>query len=95
MTVCWRRNYFPSDEILIAQSMQREALDRNDGQARQVMEMLILGRSLAALTGIEGACRQLVTVHLSLSCAKYVQLVSRRKPETRHQRATLSLGCHS
>jgi hypothetical protein len=23
----WRRNYFPSDEILITQSMQREALD--------------------------------------------------------------------
>jgi glutamate/tyrosine decarboxylase-like PLP-dependent enzyme len=36
----WRRNYFPSDEILITQSMQREALDWNDRLAQQVMEML-------------------------------------------------------
>jgi glutamate/tyrosine decarboxylase-like PLP-dependent enzyme len=36
----WRRNYFPSDEILIAQSMQREALDWNDRLAQQVSEML-------------------------------------------------------
>ena len=36
----WRRNYFPSDEILITQSMQREALDWNDRLAQQVAEML-------------------------------------------------------
>jgi len=36
----WRRNYFPSDEILITQSMQREALDWNDRLAQQVTEML-------------------------------------------------------
>ncbi len=34
----WRRNYFPSDEILITQSMQREALDWNDRLAQQVAE---------------------------------------------------------
>jgi len=36
----WRRNYFPSDEILITQSMQREAMDWNDRLAQQVAEML-------------------------------------------------------
>src|ERR1041384_164952 len=36
----WRRNYFPSDEILITQSMEREALDWNDRLAQQVTEML-------------------------------------------------------
>jgi len=36
----WRRNYFPSDEILITQSMQREGLDWNDRLAQQVTEML-------------------------------------------------------
>src|ERR1051326_519965 len=36
----WRRNYFPSDEILITQSMQRESLDWNDRLAQQVTEML-------------------------------------------------------
>ena len=36
----WRRNYFPSDEILITQSMQRAAVDWNDRLAQQISEML-------------------------------------------------------
>lgn len=36
----WRRNYFPSDEILIPPSMRREAVEWNDRLAQQVAEML-------------------------------------------------------
>src|SRR5580658_8506128 len=50
---------------------------------------------MVALTGIEGAWREFSSVHLGVSCTKYVQLVSRRQPETPPEPATLSLGCHS
>ncbi|HMD48530.1 MAG TPA: pyridoxal-dependent decarboxylase [Bryobacteraceae bacterium] len=36
----WRRNYYPSDEIIIAQSMRREALDFSDQLAQKIAEML-------------------------------------------------------
>ena len=36
----WRRNYFPSDEILVTESMRREQLDFHDRMAQQVDEML-------------------------------------------------------
>jgi glutamate/tyrosine decarboxylase-like PLP-dependent enzyme len=36
----WRRNYFPSDEILITQSLRREATPFNDLLFQQIMEML-------------------------------------------------------
>jgi glutamate/tyrosine decarboxylase-like PLP-dependent enzyme len=36
----WRRNYFPSDEILIPPSMRREAVEWTDRLTQQVTEML-------------------------------------------------------
>jgi glutamate/tyrosine decarboxylase-like PLP-dependent enzyme len=36
----WRRNYYPSDEIIIAQSMRREALEFSDDLAQKIAEML-------------------------------------------------------
>lgn len=36
----WRRNYYPSDEIIIPQSMRREALDFSDQLAQKITEML-------------------------------------------------------
>ncbi len=36
----WRRNYYPSDEIVIPQSMRRELVDWNDGLEQKLTEML-------------------------------------------------------
>jgi glutamate/tyrosine decarboxylase-like PLP-dependent enzyme len=36
----WRRNYYPSDEIVIPQSLRRELVDWNDGLAQKIAEML-------------------------------------------------------
>jgi len=36
----WRRNYYPSDEIIIAQNMRREALDFSDELSQKIAEML-------------------------------------------------------
>jgi len=36
----WRRNYYPSDEIVIPQSMRREQVDWNDDLAQKIAEML-------------------------------------------------------
>ncbi len=36
----WRRNYYPSDEIVISQSMRRELVDFNDDLAQKLAEML-------------------------------------------------------
>jgi glutamate/tyrosine decarboxylase-like PLP-dependent enzyme len=36
----WRRNYFPSDEILIPQSLRRESVEWEDRLSQQVAEML-------------------------------------------------------
>jgi glutamate/tyrosine decarboxylase-like PLP-dependent enzyme len=36
----WRRNYYPSDEIVIPQSMRREQADWNDELAQKIAEML-------------------------------------------------------
>jgi glutamate/tyrosine decarboxylase-like PLP-dependent enzyme len=36
----WRRNYYPSDEIVIPQSMRRELVDWNDDLAQKLAEML-------------------------------------------------------
>lgn len=36
----WRRNYFPSDEILVTQALRREATEWNDRLFQQIMEML-------------------------------------------------------
>jgi len=36
----WRRNYYPSDEIIITQHMRREALDWTDALFQQLSEML-------------------------------------------------------
>jgi len=36
----WRRNYFPSDEIIVTQQMRREHLDWTDGLLQQISEML-------------------------------------------------------
>lgn len=36
----WRRNYFPSDEIIITQQMRREFLDWTDALLQQITEML-------------------------------------------------------
>ncbi len=36
----WRRNYYPSDEIVIPQSMRRELVDWNDDLAQKITEML-------------------------------------------------------
>jgi len=36
----WRRNYYPSDEIIISQSLRREALDWTDALFQQLSEML-------------------------------------------------------
>jgi len=38
----WRRNYYPSDEILITQRMRREALDWEDRLFQQISEMVAL-----------------------------------------------------
>ena len=46
-----------------------------------------LREGLVALTGIEGAWRQFSSVHRSLSCARYVQLVPRCLPESCHKRS--------
>ena len=36
----WRRNYYPSDEIVIPQSLRRELVDWNDDLAQKLAEML-------------------------------------------------------
>ncbi len=36
----WRRNYYPSDEIIITQHMRREAMDWTDALFQQLSEML-------------------------------------------------------
>lgn len=36
----WRRNYYPSDEMVIPQSMRRELVDWNDDLAQKIAEML-------------------------------------------------------
>ncbi|HSB14788.1 MAG TPA: pyridoxal-dependent decarboxylase [Bryobacteraceae bacterium] len=36
----WRRNYFPSDEIIVTQQMRREFLDWTDALLQQLSEML-------------------------------------------------------
>jgi hypothetical protein len=36
----WRRNYYPSDEIVIPQSMRRELVDWNDDLGQKIAEML-------------------------------------------------------
>jgi glutamate/tyrosine decarboxylase-like PLP-dependent enzyme len=36
----WRRNYYPSDEIIIPQSLRRELVDWNDDLAQKLAEML-------------------------------------------------------
>jgi glutamate/tyrosine decarboxylase-like PLP-dependent enzyme len=36
----WRRNYYPSDEIVIPQSMRRDLVDWNDDLAQKTAEML-------------------------------------------------------
>jgi glutamate/tyrosine decarboxylase-like PLP-dependent enzyme len=36
----WRRNYYPSDEIIITQHLRREALDWSDALFQQLSEML-------------------------------------------------------
>jgi tyrosine decarboxylase len=36
----WRRNYYPSDEMLIPQSLRRELVDWNDELAQKLAEML-------------------------------------------------------
>src|ERR1700731_2865929 len=36
----WRRNYFPSDEILITQNLRRESMAWNDNLIQQISEML-------------------------------------------------------
>ena len=36
----WRRNYYPSDEIVIPQSLRRELVDWNDDLAQKIAEML-------------------------------------------------------
>ena len=36
----WRRNYYPSDEIVIPQSVRRELVDWNDELAQKLAEML-------------------------------------------------------
>lgn len=36
----WRRNYYPSDEIIVSQSMRRESLDFSDNLAQKITEML-------------------------------------------------------
>ena len=36
----WRRNYFPSDEIVIPQKLRRELVDWNDDLAQKIAEML-------------------------------------------------------
>jgi tyrosine decarboxylase len=36
----WRRNYYPSDEVVIPQSMRRELVDWNDELAQKLTEML-------------------------------------------------------
>ncbi|MEN6533660.1 MAG: pyridoxal-dependent decarboxylase [Bryobacteraceae bacterium] len=36
----WRRNYFPSDEIIVTQHMRRESLDWTDALLQQLSEML-------------------------------------------------------
>ncbi len=36
----WRRNYFPSDEILIPQNLRRESTVWNDSLFQQITEML-------------------------------------------------------
>jgi glutamate/tyrosine decarboxylase-like PLP-dependent enzyme len=36
----WRRNYYPSDEILITQRMHRESVDWNDALLQQISDML-------------------------------------------------------
>jgi glutamate/tyrosine decarboxylase-like PLP-dependent enzyme len=36
----WRRNYFPSDEILVTQSLRRESMVWNDELFQQISEML-------------------------------------------------------
>lgn len=36
----WRRNYYPSDEIVIPQSVRRELVDWNDELAQKIAEML-------------------------------------------------------
>ena len=36
----WRRNYFPSDEILVTQSLRRESMAWNDELFQQISEML-------------------------------------------------------
>ena len=36
----WRRNYYPSDEIVIPQSMRRDLVDWNDDLAQKIAEML-------------------------------------------------------
>ena len=36
----WRRNYYPSDEIVIPQSARRELVDWNDDLAQKIAEML-------------------------------------------------------
>ncbi len=36
----WRRNYYPSDEIVIPQSVRRELVDWNDDLAQKLAEML-------------------------------------------------------
>src|SRR5437868_7116434 len=36
----WRRNYFPSDEILVTQRLRRESMGWNDELLQQISEML-------------------------------------------------------
>ena len=36
----WRRNYYPSDEIVIPQSLRRELVDWNDDLSQKIAEML-------------------------------------------------------
>jgi glutamate/tyrosine decarboxylase-like PLP-dependent enzyme len=36
----WRRNYYPSDEIVIPQGLRRELLDREDDLSQKIAEML-------------------------------------------------------
>ena len=36
----WRRNYYPSDEIVIPQKLHRELVDWNDDLTQKVAEML-------------------------------------------------------
>src|SRR5436305_1312586 len=75
-------------EISLRISLESCCRQRVTAQSPQVYEELV------ALTGIEGANRQFSSVRFSPSDSKYVQLVRHSSPETCHDSATLSLGCH-